>query len=101
MLFRSHQFRGSGGTQAKVESWWKGQALGRTPIADAELLIAGHGHHLVISEATGRTFIQVPAMDGGSRWWTSTTGQHSPAGMLTMNVGLAVGTRGWSDLVVV
>ena len=100
-LAHGHQFRGSGATQAKVESWWKGQALGRTPIADAELLIAGHGHHLVISEATGRTFIQVPAMDGGSRWWTSTTGQHSPAGMLTMNVGLAVGTRGWSDLAVV
>jgi hypothetical protein len=95
-----HQFRTGGSTQAKIEGWWKGQALGRTAVADAEILLAGHGHHLVISESTGRTVIQVPAMDGGSKWWTSTTGQSSPAGMLTMNVGVHAGPRGWGDLAV-
>lgn len=93
-----HQFRTGASTQAKIEGWWKGQALGRTGVADAEILLCGHGHHFVMSEATGRTVIQVPAMDGGSKWWTSTTGQNSPAGMLTLNVGSMAGARGWGDL---
>jgi len=97
-LAHGHQFRTGGSTQAKVEGWWKGQALGRTGVADAEILLAGHGHHFMMSESTGRTVIQAPAMDGGSKWWTSTTGQSSPAGMLTLNVGVNAGLRGWGDL---
>lgn len=95
-----HQFRSGASTQAKVEGWWKGQALGRTAVSDAELLLCGHGHHFVVSEATGRTFIQAPAMDGGSNWFTSTTGQNSPAGMLTLNAGSMAGIRGWGDLAI-
>jgi hypothetical protein len=56
------------------------QALGRTQVSDAELLCAGHFHHFVMSEGTGRTILQVPAMDGGSKWFTATSGQSSQAG---------------------
>ena len=76
------------------------QVMGRQPVADATLLLSGHYHHLIVSEATGRTFVQVPAMDGGSEWFTATTGQHSPPGMLTLGVGTAYGPRGWGDLAV-
>jgi hypothetical protein len=93
-----HQFRSGANSQAKMETWLKGQALGRTGVADAQLLFAGHLHHLVISESTGRTMIQVPAMDGGSKWFTSTSGASAPAGMLTMTVGAGLGPRGWDDL---
>jgi len=96
-----HQFRSGTNAQAKMESWWKGQALGRTQVADAEILFAGHLHHFVISESTGRTVIQVPAMDGGSKWFTSTSGSSSPAGMVTLLIGAGVGLRGWSDLLIV
>ena len=94
-----HQFRSGANSQAKLESWWKGQALGRTQVADAEILLSGHLHHFVVSESTGRTVIQVPAMDGGSRWFTATSGASSEAGMVSMLIGQEF-TRRWSDLLI-
>lgn len=41
-----------------------------------------------------QTFIQAPALDGGSVWWRHTTGQDAPPGVLTMTVG----GGGWDDL---
>ncbi len=96
-----HQFPRGGNTQSKLENWLRGQALGFTGIANARLLIAGHLHHFMVSEATGRTVIQVPAMDGGSRWFQAMTGSSSPAGMLTVCVGVAAGPRMWRDLLIV
>lgn len=93
-----HQFGTGSNAQAKMESWWKGQALGRTGVSDAQILFAGHLHHFVISESTGRTVIQVPAMDGGSKWYTSTKGSSAPTGMLSLLIGADVGSRGWDDL---
>lgn len=92
-----HQNRGG---PAKVEDWWTRQAMGRTGIADAQILTTGHYHHLRVSEATGRTWFQTPAMDPGSSWWTQQTGQSSPAGMLTYLVGTGCGARGWSEMAV-
>lgn len=83
---------------AKVEEWWKGQALGRTGIADSDILATAHFHHLLVSESTGRTHFQCPAMDGGSQYWTDRTGNSSPPGLLTYGVGLAYGPRKWGDL---
>ena len=92
---------GHGTTPApKMEDWWKGQALGRTGVADSTILVTAHYHHLRISEATGRTWLQCPAMDPGSSWWSHRTGQSSPAGMLTFVAGEACGPRGWADLAV-
>ena len=99
-LAHGHQMRGSGHPAARVHKWWEGQALGRQPVADAQVLVTGHLHHLLLAETSGRTHLQCPAMDGGSGWWTSTTGQHSPSGMLTFTAGTGCGPRGWDDLVV-
>lgn len=95
-----HQFgKGASGSKiSKIESWLKGQALGRQSVADCSILFSGHFHHFLASEATGRTVFQAPASDTGSAWWTQQTGQASPAGVLTMNVGEACGPRGWNDL---
>jgi len=93
-----HQFRNGANSQAKMEGWLRGQALGRTGVADAQILLCGHLHHFVVSEATGRTVIQVPAMDGGSQWFKSTSGASAPAGMVSLVVGESVGVRGWDDL---
>ena len=96
-----HQFRGGSGSKvATIEGWLKGQALGRQSVADCDILFSGHFHHFLASEATGRTIFQSPASDTGSAWWTQVTGQHSPAGVLTMNVGTACGNRGWNDLAI-
>lgn len=101
-LAHGHQFgRGGGHAAGKAEKWWTGQIMGRQPVADADILITGHLHHLVIAESSGRTHIQCPAQDGGSYWWTAQTGQHSPAGQLMFGVGRAYGVRGWGDLDIV
>lgn len=82
-----------------AEKWWQGQALGRRPVADAEILVTAHKHNFQVSESTGRTWMQTPANDGGSFWWTARTGQASPAGMLTFCVSTeGYGKRGWGDL---
>lgn len=91
---------GSGHAAAKLEAWWRGQVMGRQSPADAQILVTGHLHHLIVSESTGRTFIQCPAQDPGSHWWTARTGQHSATGLLTFLAGEACGPRGWSDLAV-
>ncbi len=92
-----HQFAKSGLAQAKLENWLRGQVMGKQPVADVDLLFAGHLHHFMTSESTGRVVFQCPAMDGGSKWFTSTSGSSAPSGMLVMCVGTAYG-RGWGDL---
>jgi len=82
-----------------AEKWWQGQALGRRPVSDAEILVTAHKHNFQVSESTGRTWIQTPANDGGSFWWTARTGQCSPPGMLVFCVStIGYGSRGWGDL---
>lgn len=93
-----HKAGQSGHPAAKLEKWWSGQVMGKQPVGDAAILITGHYHHLIVSETTGRTFIQVPALDGGSEWWTDISGQASPAGFLTLGIGVAYGGRAWGDL---
>jgi hypothetical protein len=92
-----HTARGGANPAAKIEKWWTGQVMGFQPVADARILITGQYHHLLVSESTGRTHMQCPAMDGGSAWWTSSTGQSSPSGMLSLVVSSAL-PRGWGDL---
>lgn len=76
--------------------WWSGQAHGMQPIGTATLLLAAHLHHLKVDQSGVKSFIQIPALDGGSQWWKHRTGQDSPAGLAT----LLVGHGGWGDLAV-
>lgn len=85
-----HQFsRGAEGWK----KWWQGQSHGRQPVGDADLLLAGHLHHLKVVQGA-RTFVQVPALESESTWWRHKTGEVSPAGIVTM----LVGGGGWSGL---
>lgn len=82
----------SHGHQAKspdgMIKWWQGQSFGDEPIGGADLLITGHFHHLRIQHATkNKTWIQLPALDGGSEWFSSRTGMDSPAAILSLFVG--------------
>jgi len=84
----------------KMEEWWRGQALGSTGVAGARILVSAHYHHFRMSEATGRTWLQCPALDGGSNWFSHRTGASSPPGLLTFVAGEGCGARGWSDLAI-
>lgn len=76
--------------------WWAGQAHGMQPIGSATILLAAHLHHLRVEQTGAKSFIQIPALDGGSTWWRHKTGQDAPAGMVSMTIG--AGT--WGDLAV-
>lgn len=96
-IAHGHQFAKGENAQAAAEKWWKGQMAGKHPVGHADILVAGHRHHLIVSEAMGsRTFIQAPALDGGSEWYTNLTGAKSRDGVLSF----AVSADGWSDLAV-
>lgn len=97
----THMHQGSGSGERAIAKWWEGQVMGLRDVAQATILFTAHYHHLLVSEATGRTHMQMPAMDGGSGWWTDKTGQNSSPGMVSVLVGAGCGPRGWSDLGVV
>jgi predicted phosphodiesterase len=83
-LAHGHQCRG------KAVEWWKNMAHGQQDIGEATLLLTGHYHHLRIEQSGRKTWMQAPALDGGSTWFENSSGQAAPAGMLTMLVG-----KGW------
>jgi hypothetical protein len=93
-----HAGRSGKDPRAKVMNWWKGHALGRGDVHDADILITGHYHHLMIDESSGRTWFQCPAQDPGSAWFEEMTGQHSPNGLLVFSVSHEFGQRKWGDL---
>lgn len=83
-----HQMRG------KAIDWWKNMAHGQQDIGQASLLLTGHYHHLKVEQTGTKTWIQAPALDGGSTWFSNLTGQAAVAGMLTLTVGNGV----WDDI---
>lgn len=82
------------GHQAKrpdgMAAFWRGQAFGRQPIADASLLIHGHWHHVRVTEmgstprGTSRFLVMGSTMDNGSGWWKKVSGEDSVPGLVTL-----------------
>jgi predicted phosphodiesterase len=67
--------------------WWEGQALGDTPVGNADILITAHYHHLKVENVGSRLWIQIPSMDGGSAWFKDRRGYDSPPGIVTLVIG--------------
>ena len=81
----------------RVTEWWAHQAHGQQPIGQAQLLLTGHWHHLRVEDSgTTKTWLQMPAFDGGSDWFRRGKGEDNAAGMVTLDI-TGVG-RGWSNL---
>lgn len=83
-----------------AQKWWQGQALGDTPVGQAELLITAHYHHYAVKQLNHRLWVQTPALDGGSFWFQDRTGMggRTPTGIVSMVVGEGYDPR--RDLVV-
>lgn len=89
-----HLARSGASPAAKQVNWWQQQAFGDDPagarytgLVDAQVLVTAHYHHFAALETHGRLWLQCPSMDGGSRWFTDSTGQHSATGTLTFLCG--------------
>ncbi len=91
-----HQVKAMGkGRMAGLEQWWqnhqwsdrkrpRGDSL--PTIADADIVVLGHGHTLLVSEQTGKLLIQAPAAESGSEYFSTSTGNRSSSGTLTFQV---------------
>lgn len=86
----------------KEFEWLRGQAQkiqfeeGVMP----RLWITAHRHHVSVEDFGPFWRIQCPSQDGGSKWYTDSTGKWSTPGCLTVLVG-EHDVRGWSDLLIV
>lgn len=78
-----------------MTTWWRGQAFGRQPVADASLLIHGHFHHLRVTECgsvtrgddvASRFIVMAPTMDNGSGYFRNGTGEDSIPGLATLTL---------------
>lgn len=96
-LTHGHTFRKGSTVQAKAHEWWKGQAFGLQAVANAQILLSGHFHHWSCVTYGCRTAMQAPANDPGSKWYRDSSGEDSPAGVLTMRLD-STHALGYDDL---
>lgn len=89
-----HQARGSGTAQQKIGRWWEAKMKAQHRIGDADILVTGHYHHLVLVQDGPRTHMQCPANDGGSRWFEEQGGPETLCGTLSFTVDAG----GWANL---
>ena len=100
-ITHGHLFNGGANAAAKAERWWKNQAFGQNSNLDsANILLSGHFHSFAAATFTeeGRVWLQCPAEDNGSQWFTDMSGLSSPPGMLSFVVGPAYGAMRYGDL---
>lgn len=70
-----------------IRKWWAEQAHGMLPSGQSTLLLSAHRHHFEIQHTGGgKTFMVVPAMDGGSNWYRNKHGDDTPSGMLNFTI---------------
>lgn len=81
------------GSANALTGWIK--STGRRGLAQADIVVVGHFHHLVI-EAFGdmQWMFICPTNDNGSSWFTPSSGERSEPGVLTFRVD----SRGWYAL---
>lgn len=72
-----------------MPDWWRKQSFGRQPIADANILVHGHFHHLRVTElgstprGTSRFLVMAPTLDNGSGYYRLNSGEDSVPGLAT------------------
>lgn len=93
-LVHGHQATSGATVSKKIDTWWEGQMRARAPIGDADILLNGHYHHLLIRSSGPRTHIQIPSMDMGSEWWDDTKGGREPQGQVVFTIT----EDGWDNL---
>lgn len=92
--------RGGTGRMTTALNWWSLNFFNRRGAADCDMLVFGHGHHLLLDESSMRPALQVPAMDPGSEHFSADTGVESPSGMVSFMFGRSLGDRVYSDLTI-
>ena len=90
----------SASTPAGIIPWWTKQSHGRQHAGNADLLVTAHFHHLRVEHSGGnRTWLQIPALDGGSDWYRHRSGENGVTGMVSVELTPGRG-QGWRHLTV-
>ena len=86
---------GANAAQA-VWTWWSKQAMGRAHkgVADADVLITGHYHHLNVKEQEGRALIIAPSLTKVGEYFQDSMGVKTRPGTLNFTVD----ADGWNNL---
>jgi len=76
--------------------WWSNHAMGRyyQGLADANILVAGHFHHLNVKQQDQRTVMICPSLTAVGDWYSNSAGVQTVPGTLTFTVD----TNGWDNL---
>lgn len=78
----------------RFPTWLNGQAAGRTPVGEADIVIFGHFHSYRVQPwGQDRWFFVAPTSDNGSSWFRNVSGIESQPGLLA----LTVDEGGWRD----
>ena len=93
-ITHGHLARSGQGVEGKLRRWIADQTLGRNKIGDCDILVTGHYHSLKMADWGGVKWLQAPALDGGSVWWSQSTGETADVGVLTF----VVSEQGITDL---
>ena len=77
-------------------NWWQGQAMGRAypAVADADILISGHYHHLNVKEQANRAVFVCPSLTQVGEYFADGTGVRAKNGTLS----IIVSPDGWGEL---
>lgn len=78
--------KGAGSPEAKLLGWYKGQAAGKQPVGDADVLLTSHYHHPRLADWGGCLWMQAPTMDGGSPQHVEMFGLEARSGLLTFGM---------------
>lgn len=78
--------KGAGNPEVKIYNWYKGQAGGKMPAGDCDVLVTSHYHHERKADWGGCLWMQAPAMDGGSPQFVDLTGMNAKPGLLTFGM---------------
>lgn len=91
-----HAPKPKNGAVPTLWDWWKEHAMGRAipALADADILIAGHFHHLNVKEQEGRLLFIAPSLTKVGEYWANQHGTTTAAGTLS----LVVNPDGWGSL---
>jgi predicted phosphodiesterase len=81
-----------------ILDWWRKQSHGRQLAGEADILLSAHWHHLRVEASGGnRTWVQIPALDGGSDWFRHHTGDDLDSGIVTFELTPGV-SPSWSNM---
>lgn len=86
---------------AKELDWLKGQSIRllREQGAEPRLWVTAHKHHVNVTDFGPWWRLQCPSLDGGSKWYTDSSGNWSTPGTMTFLAGQH-DVRGFSDLAI-